>query len=145
MSLIAQRSLSIADAAEAITASAAAAKACNVAVCVAVADRAGHLLAFARLDSAPVLSIALAQDKAWSVAAFNGLPTDAWPELLQGDAALFHGLVKTDRLIIFGGGKPVLVDGELVGALGVSGGTAEQDAEIAAAGAAAISGTARVE
>lgn len=119
-------------------ASIAAAEVLGVAVCVTVVDRAGHLLAFARQDGAPLLSITLAQDKAWSVAAFNGLPTDAWGGLLAGDPALFHGIVKTDRLVVFGGGKPVLVDGELVGAVGVSGGSADQDSEIAATGAAAI-------
>jgi uncharacterized protein GlcG (DUF336 family) len=89
------------------------------------------------MDGAPLLSAQLAQDKAWSVAAFNGMPTDAWWAVLEKEPSLLHGIVKTDRLTVFGGGRPVLHDGELVGAVGVSGGTAEQDTEIAAAGAAA--------
>jgi glc operon protein GlcG len=109
----------------------------GLAVCLAVVDRTGHLLAFERMDGAPVLSIQVAQDKAYSVAAFNGLPTHAWRPILQSDPALLHGFVKTERLTVFGGGVPVLVDGELVGVVGVSGGSAEQDARIAAAGAAA--------
>jgi len=56
-----------------------------------------------------------------------------------GEPALVHGITHTPRLVVFGGGEPVRVSGELVGAVGVSGGSAEQDAEIAAAGAAALS------
>jgi uncharacterized protein GlcG (DUF336 family) len=112
----------------------------DVAVCVAVCDAAGHLLQFVRTDRAPLLSIKLAQDKAYSVAAFNGLPTDAWWNLIGAEPSLIHGLAKTDRLIIFGGGKPCLIDGEMVGAVGVSGGSVEQDVLVAAAGAAALLG-----
>lgn len=110
----------------------------GAAVCVAVTDRQGHLLAFCRMDGAPLLSISLAKDKAWSVAAFNGLPTDAWWELIRDEPALAQGIVKTERLIVFGGGKPVLLDGELIGAVGVSGGSEAQDVAIAAAGARAL-------
>jgi len=49
-----------------------------------------------------------------------------------------HGITHTPRLTIFGGGVGIRVDGQLVGAVGVSGGSAEEDAAIAAAGAAAI-------
>jgi glc operon protein GlcG len=110
----------------------------GVAVCIAVTDNAGHLLHFVRMDDAPLLSASIAQDKAYSVAAFNGLPTDAWWGLIAKDDALVHGIVKTDRLIVFGGGRPCLVDGELVGAVGVSGGSADQDVAVASAGAAAL-------
>jgi glc operon protein GlcG len=110
----------------------------GVAVCIAVTDRSGHLLSFTRMDGAAVMSIGLAQDKAWSVTAFNGLPTGAWWSLIKDTPALVHGIVKTDRLIVFGGGAPVLLDGELVGAVGVSGGAEEQDVAIALAGAAVV-------
>jgi glc operon protein GlcG len=53
---------------------------------------------------------------------------------------LLHGFVKTDRLTVFGGGMPVVVDGEVVGAVGASGGSAEQDAAIASTGASAAHG-----
>lgn len=109
----------------------------GVAVAVAVAGRSGDLVAFARMDGAPLLSSGIAQDKAWTVCAFGGLPTHAWWDLIRDDPALVHGITKTPRLIVFGGGVPVVVDGELVGAVGVSGGSAEQDRAIAEAGAAA--------
>lgn len=110
----------------------------GVAVCVAVADRTGHLLSFARMDGAALLSVSIAEDKAYTVAAFGGLPTHEWYDLIVGEPALLHGIVKTDRLIVFAGGVPVFSAGSLVGAVGVSGGSAAQDRAIAEAGAAAL-------
>ena len=110
----------------------------GVPVNVAVADRSGHLLAFARMDGAPLLSSSIAQDKAWTVAAFGGIPTHEWFGLIEDEPALREGIVHRDRLVIFGGGVPVRVDGELVGAVGVSGGSAEQDRAVAEAAAAAL-------
>lgn len=106
----------------------------GVAVCLAVVDQAGTLLAFERMDGAATLSIQIAQDKAYTVTAF-GLNTRDWYPLVDNEPALLHGIVKTDRLVIFGGGVSVTVGGTPVGAIGVSGGTAEQDHEIACAGA----------
>jgi uncharacterized protein GlcG (DUF336 family) len=110
----------------------------GVAVCIAVVDRAGDAILTARLDGAPTLSAAIALDKAWSVTSFNGLPTDRWWDAIKDDPSLVHGITKTPRLMIFGGGAPVMVDGALVGAVGVSGGSAEQDTEIARAAAVAL-------
>ena len=115
-----------------------AAEAMGVAVCIAVTDHAGHLLQFTRMDGAPLMSASIAQDKAYTVAGFNGLPTGAFWGLISGDDSLVHGIVKTDRLIVFGGGVPVLLEGDLVGAVGVSGGSTDQDVAIATAGAAAL-------
>ena len=107
-------------------------------VCIAVTDGGGHLLATARMDRAPLLCIHIAQDKAYSVASFGGLPTSDWWRLLESEPALLHGIVKTERLIIFGGGVPLVCDGRTVGAIGVSGGSADQDVQIAEAGAAVL-------
>lgn len=135
MTLRQLRTLGQSEATQVAAACAAEASTLGIAVCIAVTDNAGHLLHFVRMDGAPLLSSSIAQDKAYSVAAFNGLPTDAWWGLIEKDAALVHGIVKTDRLIVFGGGRPCLVDGELVGAVGVSGGSADQDVAVATAGA----------
>jgi glc operon protein GlcG len=110
----------------------------GVAVCVAVTDRSGQLLTFARMDGAALLSVAIAQDKAYTVAAFDGLATHDWFDLIKDEPALLHGIVKTERLIVFAGGVPVRSGGALVGAVGVSGGSAEQDRAIAEAGARAL-------
>lgn len=114
------------------------ARSIGVAVCVAVADRGGHLLTFARMDGAPVMSATIAQDKAYTVAAFAGLPTHQWYDMIKDDPPVLTGIVKTDRLIVFGGGVPVMADGKLAGAVGVSGGSAEQDRAVAEAGAASV-------
>ena len=79
----------------------------GVPVCIAVADRSGALLAFARMDGAPQMSATIAQDKAYTVAAFAGLPTHQWYDLIKDDPPVLHGIVKTDRLIVFGGGVPI--------------------------------------
>ncbi|GAY18039.1 heme-binding protein [Mycobacterium sp. shizuoka-1] len=110
----------------------------GVAVCVAVTDRSGHLLAFARMDDAPLLSVSIAQDKAYTVTAFGGLATHEWFDVISGEPALLAGIVKTDRLIVFAGGVAVRSAGALAGAVGVSGGSAEQDRAVAEAGAAAL-------
>jgi glc operon protein GlcG len=133
-----QQTLTYAGARVAVDAAAVRAQALGVPVNIAVVDLAGGLLAFARLDGAPLLSGSIAQDKAYTVAAFNGVPTHAWFGLIEAEPALREGIVHRDRLVIFGGGVPVIVEGTLVGAVGVSGGTAEQDREIAEAGARGV-------
>ena len=132
-----QTSISFDGATRVLTEAMAEADRLGVPACVAVADRAGHLVAFGRMDGAPLLSAQIAQDKAYTVSAF-GLPTHEWWDLVREEPALLHGIVKTDRLIIFGGGVPLVRDDEKVGAVGVSGGSSEQDRQIAAAGAAAL-------
>ena len=132
-----QKSISFEGAARVLAEATAEADRLGVAVCVAVADRAGHLVAFGRMDGAPLLSAQIAQDKAYTVSAF-GLSTHEWWDLVRDEPALLHGMVKTDRLIIFGGGVPLIRGGETVGAVGVSGGSSEQDRQIATAGAAAL-------
>ena len=58
--------------------------------------------------------------------------------MIADEPPLLHGIVKTDRLIVFGGGVPVRADAALIGAVGVSGGSAQQDQAVAEAGAAAL-------
>lgn len=125
--------LTLAGAQRALDAGVAYARSIGVAVWVAVSDRAGQLLTFARMDGAPALSASISQDKAYTVASFGGLPTHDWFDLIRDEPALLHGIVKTDRLIVFGGGVPVWSGGDLAGAVVVSGGSAEQDRAVAAA------------
>lgn len=56
-----------------------------VPVCISVADPGGNLVAFRRMDGAPLLSVRIAQDKANTVTAFNGLPTHSWYGLLENE------------------------------------------------------------
>src|SRR5689334_9551745 len=105
---------------------------------IAVVDDSGVLKAFSRMDGAPLLSIQIAQDKAYTAVGF-GMPTHGWHEFIKDDPPLADGAPEgIDRLVIFGGGYPIKLDGQLVGAIGVSGGHYEQDQQVAEAGLAAI-------
>jgi uncharacterized protein GlcG (DUF336 family) len=108
----------------------------GVPMVIAVVDESGVLKAFSRMDGAPLLSVEIAKDKAYSAAAY-GIPTHAWFDFIKNDAPLLHGIVKTQRLVIFGGGYPLELGG-VVGAIGVSGGHYEQDMVVAQAGLAAL-------
>ncbi len=99
---------------------------------IAIVDREGTLKAFLRMDGAPLLSVEIAQNKAYTAAAF-GLATHAWFDFIKGDEPLRLGIVHTERLVTFGGGYPIVVDGEVVGGIGVSGGHYTDDMEVAAA------------
>lgn len=131
------RTVSLEAAQRVVTACLEAAAGMGVSVVVAVVDVAGELKAFARMDDAPLLSVRVAQDKAWTAAAF-GIPTHDWWGLVKDDPAMVHGFVKTDRLMIVGGGVPLVSRGAVVGAVGVSGASAEEDRRIAEAGAAVL-------
>ena len=61
-----------------------------------------------------------------------------YTDVSDANMDLLHGIVKTDRLVVFGGGVPLVADGRTVGAIGVSGGSSEQDVRVAEAGAAAV-------
>jgi glc operon protein GlcG len=105
---------------------------------IAVTDAAGSLLAFARMDGAFAISGTIAQDKAWTVAGFGGVATDDFYRAISGEDAVREGIAQRGRVAAFGGGVPIVVAGEVVGAVGASGGSADQDKSVAAAGAAAV-------
>ncbi len=101
---------------------------------IAVVDESGVLKAFSRMDNAPLLSVQVAQDKAYTAAGF-GLATDAWYDFIKSDPPLAAGATTgVDRLIIFGGGYPVTINNLVVGGIGVSGAQPSQDMEVARAG-----------
>lgn len=138
MNTISRRVITAEGARRVLAAAVAHAESQDLAMCVAVADAAGNLVTYLRMDGAPLLSARLAQDKAYTVAAFNGMPTHEWWAAIKDDPALRAGITKTDRLVVFGGGVPLVVEGEVVGAIGVSGGTVDEDRNVAEAGAAAF-------
>ena len=104
---------------------------------IAICDEAGNLKAFTRMDGAPIISLQISQDKAWTSISF-GVSTDQWFEFIKNDPPLLHGIVHTDRLVVFGGGYPIKIDKQLVGGIGVSGGHYKEDMEVAQAGLAAL-------
>lgn len=108
----------------------------DLSVVIVVADPSGEPIMTARMDGAPLLSVGVARDKAWTVASF-GEPTHWWAEALAADPSL-QPLANGRPLMAVPGGVPVVVDDVVVGAVGVSGGSAEQDLSIARAGASTV-------
>ena len=107
--------------------------------CIAVVDEAGQLLAFSRMDGARIGSIEIAITKAVS-AATRKRPT---AEEAGGDVAITIRLAlaaREARMTGQGGGLPIEADGQVIGGIGVSSGTSEQDTQVAKAGIAALLG-----
>src|SRR5438067_228524 len=109
---------------------------------IAVVDEGGHLLAFARMDGARPASGYTAQTKAVTAATFRQetgtLPPKGQPDLLLNLSLQNAAAASGGKLTTLKGGVPVVVDGQVIGAVGVGGGSGEQDAEVAKAGIAAL-------
>jgi uncharacterized protein GlcG (DUF336 family) len=121
-----------------ITAAEAKASEIGTPMVIAVCDESGVLKAFSRMDGAALLSVRIAQDKAYTAVGF-GMPTDAWHDFIKDDPPLAAGAVGgIERLVVFGGGYPIKLGGAVVGAIGVSGGHYSQDMEVAQAGLGAV-------
>lgn len=108
------------------------AKELGVAQNVAVMDEGGNLKAFGRMDGAPLLGIEGCQRKAYT--ALFGVGTAEFFAAIKNDPSLVAGLPHFSRATTVGGGLPISVDGEIIGGIGVGGGTVEQDIECARAG-----------
>jgi glc operon protein GlcG len=110
----------------------------NKAAVIAVADSHGELIAFARMDGAPVSSIRIAANKAWT-AARERKPTKDIGEKVRhpekGHDIAYYG---DPRFVGWGGGLPIWKDGEVVGAVGVSGLSSTEDVTLATLGIASI-------
>lgn len=111
----------------------------GVPVCIAVTDESGNLIAFGRMDDSKPTSVGLAIDKSYSAAGVKK-GTHVLGEVSQPGAPAY-GLSSTlgGRMVVLTGGLPVLLDGQVVGAIGVSSGTPDQDLAIAEAGVNAFS------
>jgi uncharacterized protein GlcG (DUF336 family) len=105
---------------------------------VAVVDAGRELLAFRRQDGTLLAGIELSIAKARTARSLNMTTADLGAAVQPG--APLYGLPSTQEFgfIPFGGGRPLTVDGQVVGAVGAAGGSPDQDDEVAAAGAAAI-------
>ena len=121
-----------------VDAAAAKAREIGVPMCIAVCDESGNLKAFSRMDGAALLSIGVAQDKAYTAVGF-GMPTSQWYDFIKNDPPLAAGAVGAiPRLIVFAGGNPIMIDGQIVGGIGVSGGHYSQDQQCADAALAIL-------
>jgi len=132
--------LSISDAHVLIAGARAKATEMGVPMCIAITDESGSLIAFERMDGGKIHSIQISQDKAFTAASarkatheYNEACTPGGDNYLFGIHTALAG-----RLCIVGGGYPVLVDGEVVGGIGVSSGLPKQDMSCAQAGLDAL-------
>src|SRR6202521_406724 len=104
---------------------------------VAILDDGGNIKAFSRMDATPILSIEIAQNKAYT--ALFGVSTQDFFDFIQGDPSLLAGIPTLARVAAYGGGFPIKVDGEIVGAIGVRGAPAVQnDVDCASAALALV-------
>jgi len=122
-----------------IAAAEARAEAIGVAANIAVLDAGTHLKGFARMDGAVLGSIDVAQGKARTAALF-GISSEAVWDYCQPGAPAPNLEASNRGLMPFPGGLPLVVNGTLVGAVGVSGGAPSQDLDIAEAAVAALNG-----
>lgn len=103
---------------------------------IAIVDRAGDLLAFARMDGAAIVTIDVATGKA-RTAAFLRAPSKLFEDMINGGAPL---MATTPGLLPLQGGMPVVLDGETIGAVGVSGSSGDNDQAMATLIAEVFSG-----
>jgi glc operon protein GlcG len=103
------------------------------AVSIAVCDAGGHLLWLQRMDGAPVMSATIAPDKA-RASALSGKPSKALEDMVNGGRFAALGM----PVVTLEGAEPIVIDGTVIGAVGVSGVKAPEDAQIARAGIAAV-------
>jgi len=105
-------------------------------VVIAVVDEAGYLICLHRMDGAQLASVEIAQRKARSAALFRR-PTKAFEDQLVGGR---QAILAVPGALPLEGGLPILAEGQVVGAIGVSGVTSQQDGQIAKAGVDALAG-----
>lgn len=137
MNAITKQTISSDAAEKAISGAVAKAAEIGIGISVAIVDEGGNLKAFRKTDGAPLISCGIAQDKAYTSAAF-GYPTHGLHDFIKDDAPLRDGMPHMARVVVFGGGYPVTTGGVVIGAIGVSGGHYSQDMECAEAALAAL-------
>jgi uncharacterized protein GlcG (DUF336 family) len=109
----------------------------GVAENVVILDEGGNLKAFSRMDRAPIPTIEMAQNKAYT--ALLGVSTQEFFNFIQRDPSLLAGVPALSRIAAWGGGFPIKVDGEIVGAIGLSGApTVQNDIDCARAALALV-------
>jgi uncharacterized protein GlcG (DUF336 family) len=106
----------------------------GVPMCIAFTDESGNLLAFERMDGGKVSSITLAQDKSFTASAARKATHEYNAACVPGNLVFGIHTALGGRLCVVGGGLPVMVDGEVVGGIGLSSGTPAQDMDCAQAG-----------
>lgn len=106
----------------------------NVPMCVAITDESGSLIAFERMDGGKVTSATIAQDKAFTAAAARKATHEYNSACVPGELVFGIHTALGGRLCVVGGGLPVMLDRVVVGGIGLSSGTPDQDIQCAQAG-----------
>lgn len=111
-------------------------KACEIGVpmCIAITDESGSLIAFERMDGGKITSVTIAQDKAFTASAARKATHDYNEACVPGSLAFGIHTALGGRLCVVGGGLPIMVNGDVVGGIGLSSGTPQQDMTCAQAG-----------
>ena len=126
--------LELADAKILIEGAAAKAREIGVPMCIAITDESGNLIAFERMDGGKVTSVTIAQDKSFTASAAKKATHDYNAVNVPGKLAFGIHTEVGGRISSVGGGLPVIVDGDVVGGIGLSSGTPQQDMDCAQAG-----------
>ena len=133
-------SLDLADARRNITAGERKATEIGVPYNIAVGDAGGGLVAHVRMDGAWLGSVDIAINKAWTARAFDTATEDLARMTQSGQQGFGLNTTNNSRVVIFGGGIPIKLNGVVIGAVGASGGSVEQDIAVARAAAAGLAG-----
>jgi len=128
--------ISLEQARKAMVAAEAEARKNNLNLSIAIVDTGGHMVLFQRMDGAFFASAEIARDKAWSAAAYRR-PGKAFQDRLAKGAEEVR-ILRLRGASPIEGGDPIMVDGKIVGGIGVSGGSGEQDGQVSKAGVAAL-------
>lgn len=132
----AQKQIAYTSAAAIVAAAVQRAEVIGIAVVVTVIDTRGSIKAMANMDGAGHLAISASNAKAYT--SLMGLGSGVLAQAMEGQLAQLNSLLSFDNVVALGGGLPILVGGELVGAVGVGGGSQEQDIECVRAGLDAL-------
>ena len=136
--LVNKHSISFELAQRMVNAAVAKAKETGVSENVVILDDGGNLKAFGRMDGAPLPTIEMAQNKAYT--ALLGVSTQDFFNFIQSDPSLLAGVPTLSRIAAWGGGFPITMNGEVVGAIGISGApTVQNDIDCARAALALVS------
>lgn len=136
--MLKQQSVSLDDARRVIAAGEAKAKEIGSPSNIAVVDTGGNLVAHIRMDGAWIGSIDVAIDKAFTARMFNVATKDLAEKAQPGQEFYGIQISNHDRIMVFAGGVPLRHGGEIVGAVGVSGGSGDQDQTVVEAAAAGL-------